>query len=366
MSASARSRSSSSAGFDPRGLPACKAGSIGAGPSPFRRDARAVPEPRHVTRPHSRPDRAHDRTPAPQPAPCPEHSCSARHLQLRATSTTLDRCLAAAPAEARRRDRHQALHRPSCARPDRPTELSWLKPAAAAGRDRAFHRALRVAQHHRDKSFCLYQQLQQQSLDDAQASSERLKADLSDAALTGSERKGSVRCSRWRRRSSEMSSTSFDGPSLTGSTFRTQYQPAPELLRADHEQAPVTETGQRPAQEQPSGDRPARLGQRAHQLHRAADRPGSCCSTWQELQPQRVPPSRCVEPHLSCGIWTRCKPVKSQRSRAASTRRGGLDINPWRSSQSRSSPWPTSAILRAGEGVTQCGRPAGDKPAMPP
>ena len=69
-----------------------------------------------------------------------------------------------------------------------------------------------------------------------------------------------------------------------------RYTPAPDLLRGGAgRSAGQRGAGEQPAQEQLPGDRAARLGQRADQLQRRADRPGKPAAVHRELpQPQRV------------------------------------------------------------------------------
>lgn len=53
----------------------------------------------------------------------------------------------------------------------------------------------------------------------------------------------------------------------------SHYHPAPELLSAKHDEPPVTEVLTSRLLKQLPGHRPARLGQRANQLQRGANRP---------------------------------------------------------------------------------------------
>ena len=111
----------------------------------------------------------------------------------------------------------------------------------------------------------------------------------------------------------------------------SQYQPAPELLSADHEQAPVSETlvshllksnclvtGQPDwgsVQIQYSG---APIDQEGLLQYIVSFR------NHNEFHEQ------CVE-RIFMDIWRRCRPIKLTVY-ARYTRRGGLDINPWRTS----------------------------------
>ena len=117
----------------------------------------------------------------------------------------------------------------------------------------------------------------------------------------------------------------------------TQYQPAPELLNAQKDEAPVTETfvshllksnclvtGQPDwgsVQISYSGDQIDQAGLLQYIVS---------FRNHNEFHEQ------CVE-RIFMDIWTRCKPLKLTVY-ARYTRRGGLDINPWRTSHPQSLP----------------------------
>ncbi len=117
----------------------------------------------------------------------------------------------------------------------------------------------------------------------------------------------------------------------------TQYQPAPELLTAEHNEAPVTETfvshllksnclvtGQPDwgsVQISYSGSQIDQTGLLQYIVS---------FRNHNEFHEQ------CVE-RIFMDIWTRCKPLKLSVF-ARYTRRGGLDINPWRTSHPQSPP----------------------------
>ncbi len=117
----------------------------------------------------------------------------------------------------------------------------------------------------------------------------------------------------------------------------TQYQPAPELLTAEHDEAPVTETfvshllksnclvtGQPDwgsVQISYSGSQIDQTGLLQYIVS---------FRNHNEFHEQ------CVE-RIFMDIWTRCKPLKLSVF-ARYTRRGGLDINPWRTSHPQSPP----------------------------
>ena len=115
------------------------------------------------------------------------------------------------------------------------------------------------------------------------------------------------------------------------------YQPAPELLKAQQDEAPVTETfvshllksnclvtGQPDwgsVQISYSGDQIDQAGLLQYIVS---------FRNHNEFHEQ------CVE-RIFMDIWTRCKPLKLSVY-ARYTRRGGLDINPWRTSHPQSPP----------------------------
>jgi 7-cyano-7-deazaguanine reductase len=117
----------------------------------------------------------------------------------------------------------------------------------------------------------------------------------------------------------------------------THYQPAPELLKAQQDEAPVTETfvshllksnclvtGQPDwgsVQISYSGDQIDQAGLLQYIVS---------FRNHNEFHEQ------CVE-RIFIDIWTRCKPLKLSVY-ARYTRRGGLDINPWRTSYPQSPP----------------------------
>jgi hypothetical protein len=107
-------------------------------------------------------------------------------------------------------------------------------------------------------------------------------------------------------------------------------------LTGDGEAAGVRGAGEQPAQEQLPGDRPARLGQRADQLQRPADRPGGLLQYLVSFRNHNEFHEQCVE-RIFMDIWTRCKPIKLAVY-ARYTRRGGLDINPFRTSHPQALP----------------------------
>jgi len=184
------------------------------------------------------------------------------------------------------------------------------------------------------KSFKLYlNSFNNTRLADAAEVQARLRTDLAEALWRGSEQKGSigVKIIGLDRFDQEMVQE-LDGLLLDRLDVEcTQYQPAPELLRANHEEAPVTETlvshllksnclvtGQPDwgsVQIRYSG---AQIDQEGLLQYLVSFR------NHNEFHEQ------CVE-RIFMDIWTRCRPLKLSVY-ARYTRRGGLDINPFRTS----------------------------------
>ena len=214
-------------------------------------------------------------------------------------------------------------------------ELSWLdargKPVVALGEFRVPAASPRLIE---SKSLKLYlnafNQQRMVSVDEVQS---RIAADLSAAA--GAE-VGVVLmplATRPQRRSAYPQGECLDALDIAIDT----YQPAPELLRAAMDEAPVSEvlvshllksnclvTGQpdwgsvRIAYSGPQIDQ-ERLLQYIVSFR-----------NHNEFHEQ------CVE-RIYMDLWTRCKPIKLEVY-ARYTRRGGLDINPWRTSHPQLPP----------------------------
>ncbi|GEQ74099.1 NADPH-dependent 7-cyano-7-deazaguanine reductase [Comamonas testosteroni] len=161
----------------------------------------------------------------------------------------------------------------------------------------------------------------------------RLRTDLSEATWRGSEAQGSVGVRLLQADQFDAQQVhELDGLLLDRLDVEcTQYTPAPELLRANHDEAPVNETlvsnllksnclvtGQPDwgsVQIQYSG---AQIEQEGLLQYLVSFR------NHNEFHEQ------CVE-RIFMDIWTRCKPIKLAVY-ARYTRRGGLDINPFRTS----------------------------------
>jgi 7-cyano-7-deazaguanine reductase len=220
-------------------------------------------------------------------------------------------------------------------------ELSWLnprgKPQVAIAHFTVPCESPNIIE---SKSFKLYlNSFNNSRFDDAQQVLDRLKADLSEAAWRGSERKGAVGVRLLAPVQFAMEQVhELDGLSLDRLDVEcTHYLPAPELLRADHEQPPVTEvlvsdllksnclvTGQ-----------PDWASVRISYTGAQIDQEG-LLQYLVSFRNHNEFHEQCVE-RIFMDLWTRCKPVKLSVY-ARYTRRGGLDINPWRSSQPQQPP----------------------------
>jgi 7-cyano-7-deazaguanine reductase len=214
-------------------------------------------------------------------------------------------------------------------------ELSWLNPRGKPQVALAhFTIPCETPNLIESKSFKLYlNSFNNTRLADAAEVQSRLRTDLAEALWRGSDQKGSigVKIIGLDRFDQEMVQE-LDGLLLDRLDVEcTQYQPAPELLRANHEEAPVTETlvshllksnclvtGQPDwgsVQIRYSGA-PIDLAGLLRYL--------VSCRNHNEFHEQ------CVE-RIFMDIWTRCRPIKLSVY-ARYTRRGGLDINPFRTS----------------------------------
>ncbi len=214
-------------------------------------------------------------------------------------------------------------------------ELSWLnlrgKPQVALAH---FTIPCETPNLIESKSFKLYlNSFNNTRLADAAEVQSRLRADLAEALWRGSGQGGSigVKIIGLDRFDQEMVQE-LDGLLLDRLDVEcTHYQPAPELLRANHDEAPVSETlvshllksnclvtGQPDwgsVQIRYSG---AQIDQEGLLQYLVSFR------NHNEFHEQ------CVE-RIFMDIWSRCRPIKLSVY-ARYTRRGGLDINPFRTS----------------------------------
>ncbi len=220
-------------------------------------------------------------------------------------------------------------------------ELSWLnergKPQVAIAH---FVIPAETPNLIESKSFKLYlNSLHQTRFADADAVRERLRADLSEALWRGSEQRGSIGVrlrlpADWAAESVQ----TLPGLSLDRLDVEcTHYHPAPELLRADTAQPPVEEvltsdllksnclvTGQ------PDWGS-VQIAYSGHPI----DQEGLLRYLVSFRQHQEFH-EQCVE-RIFMDVWTRCRPVRLSVY-ARYTRRGGLDINPWRTSHPQALP----------------------------
>jgi 7-cyano-7-deazaguanine reductase len=214
-------------------------------------------------------------------------------------------------------------------------ELSWLNPRGKPQVALAhFTIPCETPNLIESKSFKLYlNSFNNTRLADAAEVQSRLRTDLAEALWRGSDQKGSigVKIIGLDRFDQEMVQE-LDGLLLDRLDVEcTQYQPAPELLRANHEEAPVTETlvshllksnclvtGQPDWGSVQIRDSGAQIDQEGLLQYLVSFR------NHNEFHEQ------CVE-RIFMDIWTRCRPIKLSVY-ARYTRRGGLDINPFRTS----------------------------------
>ncbi len=214
-------------------------------------------------------------------------------------------------------------------------ELSWLNPRGKPQVALA-HITVPCETPHivESKSFKLYlNSFTNTTFADAQDVQARIRADISEAVWRGHDVPGTVGVRLLLPEVFDQEPVhELDGLSLDRLDLEcTHYTPAPELLTAQFGESPVTEvltsnllksnclvTGQpdwgsvQIAYSGPQIDHAALLGyivsfRNHNEFH-----------------------EQCVE-RLFMDIWRRCKPIKL-KVYARYTRRGGLDINPWRTS----------------------------------
>ncbi|MBA4114496.1 MAG: NADPH-dependent 7-cyano-7-deazaguanine reductase QueF [Verminephrobacter sp.] len=220
-------------------------------------------------------------------------------------------------------------------------ELSWLnqrgKPQVALAHITVPCETPNIVE---SKSFKLYlNSFNNTRFANAEAVQARMRADISEAAWRGAEHPGTVGVRLLLPEQFDREPVhELDGLSLDRLDIEcTQYQPAPERLSANFDEAPVSEvlvshllksnclvTGQpdwgslRIAYSGPQIDQEGLLQyivsfRNHNEFH-----------------------EQCVE-RIFMDLWTRCKPIKLEVY-ARYTRRGGLDINPWRTSHPQALP----------------------------
>jgi len=214
-------------------------------------------------------------------------------------------------------------------------ELSWLnergKPQVALAHITVPCETPNIVE---SKSFKLYlNSFNNTRFPDAEAVQARIRADISEAAWRGAAHPGTVGVRLLLPEQFDREPVhELDGLNLDRLDIEcTQYQPAPERLTANFAEAPVSEvlvshllksnclvTGQpdwgsvRIAYSGPQIDQEGLLQylvsfRNHNEFH-----------------------EQCVE-RIFMDLWTRCQPIKLEVY-ARYTRRGGLDINPWRTS----------------------------------
>ncbi|MGP1628961.1 MAG: NADPH-dependent 7-cyano-7-deazaguanine reductase QueF [Giesbergeria sp.] len=167
----------------------------------------------------------------------------------------------------------------------------------------------------------------------------RMRTDLSEAAWQGSEQTGSVGVRLLLPDQFDCEQVhELDGLSLDRLDLEcSRYTPAPDLLHAATDEAPVSEvltsnllksnclvTGQ------PDWGS-VRIAYSGPQIDQ-----GSLLQYIVSFRNHNEFHEQCVE-RIFMDIWTRCQPIKLEVY-ARYTRRGGLDINPWRTSHPQALP----------------------------
>jgi 7-cyano-7-deazaguanine reductase len=220
-------------------------------------------------------------------------------------------------------------------------ELSWLnprgKPQVAIAHVTVPCETPNIVE---SKSFKLYlNSFNNTVFADAQAVQDRLRADLSEAVWRGAERQGTVGVRVLtpdmfgQEKMHELEGLSLDRLDVEC----TDYEPAPQWLQADHSQAVADEvlvsdllksnclvTGQPDWGSVRIAYSGAPIDQAGLLRYIVSFR------NHNEFHEQ------CVE-RIFMDVWTRCRPTKLSVY-ARYTRRGGLDINPWRTSHPQTPP----------------------------
>jgi len=220
-------------------------------------------------------------------------------------------------------------------------ELSWLnargKPQVALGRFTVPSESTHLVE---SKSLKLYlNSFNNTVFADIDSVRQTLQKDLSEAVWRGGVVKSSVGVQLMspeqyaKEKIAEMDGLSLDRLDLDCS----HYQPAPELLRAAANEAPVTETlysnllkSNCLVTGQPDWGSVS-INYSGAQIDQAG-----LLQYIVSFRNHNEFHEHCVE-RIFMDIWTRCKPTKLTVY-ARYTRRGGVDINPWRSSHAQGLP----------------------------
>ena len=220
-------------------------------------------------------------------------------------------------------------------------ELSWLnprgKPQVAIAHVTVPCETPNIVE---SKSFKLYlnsfNNTRLASLDEVRA---RLRADLSEAVWRGAATAGTVGVKLLTPELFDQEQVhELDGLLLDRLDVEcTQYTPAPELLAASHAEAPVTETlvshllkSNCLVTGQPDWGS-VQIAYSGAQIDQAG-----LLQYLVSFRNHNEFHEQCVE-RIFMDVWTRCRPIKLAVY-ARYTRRGGLDINPWRTSHPQQPP----------------------------
>ena len=220
-------------------------------------------------------------------------------------------------------------------------ELSWLntrgKPQIALAQFTVPCESLNIIE---SKSLKLYlNSFSGTRFADADALRQRLRQDLSEAAWRGAEASASVGlrliapADFERERMQELQGLSLDRLDLECAEFA----PAPHLLRANHQEGPVSEVllsdllkSNCPVTGQPD------WGSVQISYTGAAIEQEGLLRYLLGFRNHNEFHEQCVE-RIFMDIWSRCRPLKLTVY-ARYTRRGGLDINPFRTSHPQAPP----------------------------
>ena len=214
-------------------------------------------------------------------------------------------------------------------------ELSWLnsrgKPQVALAHITVPAESTHIVE---SKSFKLYlNSFNNTRIDDAGEVRQRICNDISQAVWHGGPMQATVGVKLLLSEAFDKEPVhELDGLNLDRMDLEcTRYEPAPDLLTATWDEAPVTETfvshllkSNCLVTGQPDWGS-VQISYTGHQI----DQPG-LLQYIVSYRNHNEFHEQCVE-RIFMDIWTRCKPTKLTVY-ARYTRRGGLDINPWRTS----------------------------------
>ena len=182
------------------------------------------------------------------------------------------------------------------------------------------------------KSFKLYlNSFNNNRFADASEVLARLRTDLSEAAWRGSESKAASACSCWTSKFDAQQVHELDGLLLDRLDVECMQYARPgaaagQSRRSTRDRNP----GQQPAQEQLSGHRQPDWGSVQIQYSGPQIDQEGLLQYLVSFRNHNEFHEQCVE-RIFMDVWARCKPIKLSVY-ARYTRRGGLDINPFRTS----------------------------------